>query len=184
MPGGTDMLVFETSKLLLEPLNQSEWENYLEHLDMYNEYYFQYGYEDKDELLPFIQTPGDMGIYYTIKKSGTNEMVGYVGITPELDELPYDNLEIYIFNEYRREGYAYEALSVIIDEYLRGRLTERIPQEIVAETLYENKPTIYLLEKLGFVKEAFGLRISLDNGGEGLQPMGIRRYVRRYENIN
>ena len=43
MPGGTDMLVFETSKLLLEPLNQSEWENYLEHLDMYNEYYFQYG---------------------------------------------------------------------------------------------------------------------------------------------
>lgn len=177
------MLVFETSNILLEPLNQDEWVNYLVHLNMSNEHYFQYGYEDKEELFELIQTPVDIGIYYTIKKTGTDEMVGYVAITPELEGTPYNNIEFYIFREYRREGYAYEAILVMIDEYFKGSLTERIPYEVVAETIIENQPSIALLEKLGFVREAIGFNVSLDENNNISAHTGLRRYVIKYEDF-
>ena len=177
------MIVFESSKVLLEPLNQDEWVNYLVHLNMSNEHYFQYGYEDKEELFELIQTPVEIGIYYTIKKAGTDEMVGYVAITPELEGTPYNNLEFYIFQEYRREGYAYEAILVMIDEYFKGSFTGKIPCEVVAETLIENKPSIALLEKLGFVKEAVGFKVLLDENNNLSPYMGLRRFVLKHEDF-
>lgn len=177
------MIVFESSKVLLEPLNQDEWVNYLVHLNMSNEHYFQYGYEDKEELFELIQTPVEVGIYYTIKKAGTDEMVGYVAITPEIEGEPYNNLEVHIFQEYRREGYAYEAILVMIDEYFKGSLTERIPCEVVAETIIENQPSIALLEKLGFVREAIGFRVSFDENNNISAHTGLRRYVLKYEDF-
>ena len=177
------MIVFESSKVLLEPLNEDEWVNYLVHLNMSNEHYFQYGYEDKEELFELIQTPVEVGIYYTIKKAGTDEMVGYVAITPELEGNPYNNLEFYIFQEYRREGYAYEAILVMLDEYFSGSLTEKIPCEVIAEALIENKLSIALLEKLGFAREALGVSVSLDENNHLSSHRGLRRYVLKYEDF-
>lgn len=173
------MLVFETERLLLEPLSQSDWDNYLVHLNMSDEYYFQYGYEDKEELLELIQEPDPGVVYYSVKNRASEEMIGYVGITPEVDEYPDNNLEFYIFEEFRRKGYSFEAIHVFIDEYLKGNITKNIPQEVVAETLIENKPAIELLKKLGFVDEAIGLKISMEESVDKSTVIGIRRYIFR-----
>lgn len=143
-----------TERLFLRPICDDDWKNYISHVIAANEIYIQYGSEPTDDLIEYIQNPTPNVIYYSVIEENGRTMIGYIGI------MEYnDNIEFYIFKEFRRNGYAAEALYAFIKAYLDGDITGSEHWEITAETLYENTPSVQLLEKLGFQREAIGFRI-------------------------
>ena len=54
------------------------------------------------------------GSYYSIFEKTTNNMIGYVAIT--FHELWQEEIEFYIYKDFRRKGYAYEACSEYIQK--------------------------------------------------------------------
>lgn len=92
--------------------------------------------------------------YFAIMEKETNTIVGYLGISQGLD---YWEHEIYIFQEYRRRGYAFETLQAILNALFAGSLQlsseAEPPVTIGASVRVENIPSQKLLTKLGFSKE-------------------------------
>lgn len=95
---------------------------------------------------------------FTVNQSGfynifdrENNLVGYVGVHRE--EPDYE-VEIYIFAQYRRRGFATETLSAIIGAAFSGKI-EAITEDfekIVSSVRKENLPSRAMMEKFGFVK--------------------------------
>ena len=157
-------------KTRIAPMNGEDWKNYVAHVTGADEIYFQYGEEASDELIGCIREPTEGVLYYSIISKDTNAMTGYVGIT-----LENSNVEFYIFKEYRRRGYASEALAGFINAYMDGEITGKAEESVIAETLSVNAASIGLLEKLGFQKQAIGFRVNFE---EGDHPMAfLRRYI-------
>lgn len=100
-------------------------------------------------------TPGV--VYYSILLKDTKEMIGYVGVTSERNEI-----EIYIFKEFRRRSYGNTVLKAFSDMYLNGAITGKEEMEVVAIALFDNDPAIKLLEKAGFTKRLMGFQIAFD----------------------
>ncbi len=93
-------------------------------------------------------------------------MVGHIGIKPYDDEQVCGNLEFHVFEEFRRNHYCTEALTVFIDAIFAGMFTPASGETIVADTMKENEPSWMLLESLGFERISWGARVSLAEGGE------------------
>ena len=161
----------EHTALEFYAMDQVCWERYVEHVQDPDEFYYQYCMEQTPELLDLIQdmTPGV--IYYSVLLKDTKEMVGYVGIAPDSDDI-----EIYVFKEYRRRSYGYTVLKAFSDLYLNGTITGKEEKEVVAVTLFDNDPAIKLLEKVGFKKRATGFRVDL-SGDEERTSACICEYV-------
>ena len=85
----------------------------------------------------------------------TGETVGYIGVYEE-----EDNLEFYVFREYRRRLYCSEAVGAFIKAYLSGVLTGTLHDRVIAETLWENGPAAEMLKRVGFVSDAVGFKLS------------------------
>ena len=95
---------------------------------------------------------------FTVKQNGfynifdrENNLVGYVGVHRE--ESDYE-VEIYIFAQYRRRGFATETLTAIIGAAFSGEI-ETITEDfekIVSSVRKENQPSRAMMEKFGFVK--------------------------------
>lgn len=158
-----------TDRLILRPSNDDrDLENYLSHLKAADEFYYQYGEEYSDELYNMIDFHSSGVIYYSVFLKEQNIMVGYVGV------LPYQNsnageIEFYIFKEYRRNHYASEALTALIEWFMSAELNNKSEKKIVAETLSENEISCKLLEHIGFDKSAMGIRFTkslADNDGQ------------------
>ena len=92
--------------------------------------------------------------YFAIIENEGNAIVGYLGFSQGLD---YWEPEIYIFQEYRRRGYAFEALQATLTAILDGSLQlsseAEPPVTIGASVRVENIPSQKLLTKLGFSRE-------------------------------
>lgn len=84
-----------------------------------------------------------------LKESG--KVIGHIGL--EADALRYRvesvSLDYYLGEEYARKGYMCEALARVIDFLFR----EQGAEVICARSFVENRASIRLLEKLGFVRE-------------------------------
>lgn len=161
-----------TERLVLRPVTESDWRKYISHVINDNEVYVQYGYEPEPSLIEYIQNPTPEVIYYSIFLKDTNEMVGYIGIT-EMN----DNLEFYTFKEHRNNHYCSEALNVFMEMYLNGEMTGAAHESIIGETIHENEASIHVLEKAGFVKEAWGMRVNLSESNvKNFDATGILRY--------
>lgn len=161
-----------TERLILRPISGVDWKNYISHIINDNEIYVQYGYEPEPSLIEYIQNPTPEVIYYSIFLKDTNEMVGYIGIT-EMN----DNLEFYTFKEHRNNHYCSEALAVFMEMYLSGEMTGSTHENIIGETIHENEASVHVLEKAGFVREAWGMRVNLSaNDVKDFNATGILRY--------
>ena len=161
-----------TERLILRPITDEDWKNYVAHVINDNEIYVQYGCEPEPSLIEYIQNPTPEVIYFSIILKDTNEMVGYIGITET-----NDNLEFYTFKEHRNNHYCSEALNVFMQNYLSGAMTGASHESIIGETIHENEASIHVLEKAGFVKEAWGVRLNLDESNEDdFNAIGILRY--------
>ena len=86
------------NNIILRLADEADWENYVRHLLEADEFYVQYGMEPTSELIEMIQNMNPDVIYYSIILKDTGDMAGYVGITPD-----NNNLEFYVFKEYRAE---------------------------------------------------------------------------------
>ena len=175
-----------TDRLILRQSNDDrDLENYLSHLKTANEFYFQYGKEYSDELYNMIDFHSSGVIYYSVYFKEQDIMVGYVGV------LPYrvDNageIEFYIFKEYRRNHYASEALTALMEWYLSAELNNKSAKKIVAETLTENEVSCKLLEQIGFEREAAKIQFtkSLADIDQFTPPFGIGMVVYEFTKGN
>lgn len=147
----------EHTELEFQVMDHVCWKRYVEHVQDPDEFYYQYCMEQTQELLSLIQDMTSGVIYYSVLLKETKEMVGYVGIASGSNEI-----EVYVFKEYRRRSYGYTVLKTFSDLYLRGTITGKEENEVIAVTLFENDPAIKLLEKAGFEKRATGFRVDFD----------------------
>lgn len=87
---------------------------------------------------------------YVIVLKSTNEVIGTLNVSTD-DSRAVSSKEIgyAISPKHQRNGYAYEAISAIINLLLKELLFDMV----VAGVLPENTPSIKLLEKLGFSNE-------------------------------
>ena len=163
-----------TDRLILREISDEEWDNYYNHVTEADEIFVQYGHEPDEKLLEFIQSPTPDVFYYSIVLKETEKMVGYIGI-PEWN----NSIEYYIFTEYRRQGFALEALKRFIDAYLDGDITGKKEESVTAEVVSDNEASERLLEKAGFVRLGMGCSIGYrDEAETGIESTA--RYS-RYE---
>ncbi len=165
---------FYTDRLILREINDEEWDNYYNHVTEADEIFVQYGREPDEKLLEFIKYPTPDVIYYSIILKDTDEMVGYIGI-PEYS----NSIEYYIFTEYRRNGYAYEALTAFVDAYLDGLITPDNKDSVTAEVVFDNEASDRLLKKAGFVR--LGMGCSFGWKDESKTEIEATTWYSRYE---
>lgn len=155
----------------LRSMTDADWSNYVLHVTGAGELFMQYGCEPTEEWIACIQTMTPDVIYYAVYLNEKNVMVGYVGVTPETG-----NLEFYIFREYRKMGIGTAAVHLFIRLWFSGGITGEWETKIEAETLSQNLASIRLLEKLGFQKEAVGLRMLSSEEGAQCPAIGLCAY--------
>ncbi len=100
---------------------------------------------------------------YAVCLRQTGQMIGYVGLMPELMDASA-NLEFYFFKEHRRQGFATEAIRAFIAQFRSGALFGFNGKTVIAEVVCENDPSKKLIEKLGFTKTAVGCRMRGTDG--------------------
>ena len=96
--------------------------------------------------------------FFSIYERETGAYIGYLGLFEHGEQW---ELEIYIFQQYRNQGYGTEALYGILFSFFAGLLSidksdriERIqPEEIEATVRKENMASCRMLEKIGFRKD-------------------------------
>ena len=155
----------------LRNMTDADWSNYVLHIVKADELFTQYGCEPTEELIECINTMTPNVIYYSVYLKQKNIMVGYVGVTPETN-----NLEFYIFKEFRKSGIGTDAVNLLISLWFSGQITGDRETRIKAETLSQNLASVRLLEKLGFQKESVGLRMILSED-TSYQTISLYSYV-------
>ena len=144
---------FKTDRLELRQMTPEEWQDFLDHVIAADECFLTFGSEKSDELLEEIKKPFyAQVVYYTIHLPKTDQMIGYVGYNVAIAHIEY-----YIFKDYRRLGYAYEAVASLMDKLLDGSLLGDPVGEIRAWIVLNNMPSEQLLLKLGFHETGLGL---------------------------
>ena len=158
-------------KIELRNMTGVDWSNYVQHVVKADELFTQYGCEPTEELIECINTMTPNVISYSVYMIQKNIMVGYIGVTPKTS-----NLEFYIFQEFRKMGIGTDALNLLIWLWFTGQITGDREAKIEAETLSQNLASVRLLEKLGFQKEAVGLRMILSEDAS-YQTISLYSYV-------
>lgn len=178
--------IFTERLELLPSEDERDLESFTSDLLLTDDFYFQYGVPYSDELLRAIDFHSSGVIYYSVFLKGTRTMVGYVGVLLDEDDSAYGEIEFYIFRDFRRQGFCKEALTAFTDAFFTGALTGVKGKQAIAETLTKNEAVIKLLENMGFEREAWGMRLSLSEGGEidrDNTVLGLYRYILNSEAI-
>lgn len=145
----------KTERLILHEMTAADWAEYVAHVTEADELFVQYGIEPDERLIEFIKEPTIGVLYRSIALRDTGETVGYIGVYEE-----EDNLEFYVFREYRRRHYCAEEVGAFIKAYLSGVLTGTRHDRVIAETLWKNGPAAEMLKKAGFMSDAVGFKLS------------------------
>lgn len=158
--------------------DERDLDKYVTDLLLTRDFYFQYGVPYSDELVNAIDFHSSGVLYYSLFLRDTKTMVGYVGLLPDEDDPGRGEIEYYVFRDHRRQGYAKEALVALIRRFFSGALTGTRGERVEAETHSDNNASRELLERLGFTKEASGMRLSLDEDGgiDAKRSIGLCRY--------
>ncbi len=143
--------VISTERLILKPTldDIDKTEEILSQIIAADEFEFYFGI-DNSEINRKQFSVYKKGFYNIFDRE--NNLVGYVGVHRE--ETDYE-VEIYIFAQYRRRGFAKETLSAIIDAAFSGEI-EAITEDfeaIVSSVREENLPSRAMMESIGFGEE-------------------------------
>ena len=153
----------ETNRLILRPFEENDYDDLYEFLSQLDNDEFEgypgINYENGKEHLAYRIGSGE---FFAIELKGTRKIIGniYCG------KRDFESREVgYIVNKnYQRLGYASEALSAVIKEFLHNG-THRIYAECDPRNICSWK----LLEKVGMKREAFfhkNIYFHKDNNGK------------------
>lgn len=157
---------FETERLYLVPCVKQYCNMLIEYfrthrddlLILYNRAFSEKNIQNIKEM---YATDDDNLIRFSILDKSTENMVGCVGVM-FVGKVAY--IEYMIFEEYRRAGYAFEAVSALIFRLFNGDIyryinsvykgkferTKAVPDVIKAEICRGNTPSENLVKRLGF----------------------------------
>ena len=144
------MIYIETNRLLLRNVNAKDAD--IMHDYRNNEICARYQRgqtKDYDGIVALVERRKDDVIsvdapfFVAVALKNTNEMVGEIVVMPEAGTISLG----YTFSyKHHRKGYAFEALTVLIN-----MLHERYPEwDFISFTEPENEPSMALLKKLGY----------------------------------
>lgn len=164
--GGSADEMMETERLVLLPSsNARDLETYHEHLTTEGDFYYQYGFDMTDDILPKCDFESNGVVCYTLFLKATGEMTGYVGLGDRGEGTA--NLEFHIFKDHRNKGYCKEAAARYLEAYFNGELSTISGDRVVAETFFENEASKAVLLSLGFKSEGIGFRLPSDENENG-----------------
>lgn len=166
------MKTYKTERMVLRLGTREDYDKYIAHVVEADEIFVQYGYEPTEEILEAIREPYAGTMLFSMISKTDGDMLGYIGITEELD-----NLEFYTFPDYRNQGYCTEAVKVLLQAYLCGDLTGTPHDQVYGETIDVNEASMRVLEKCGFEKKAVGMSVSIDDNGNHFGQHFYHRYV-------
>lgn len=173
--GNADEMM-ETERLVLLPsANVRDLEEYHEHLTTEGDFYFQYGFEMTDEILPQCDLESNGVVCYTIFIKTTGEMIGYVGLGNRGEDTA--NIEFYIFKDHRNKGYCKEAAARYLEAYFNGEMEIVSGDRVEAETFFENESAKAVLLSLGFRSDGIGLRMFSDENERDRTGEAVVSYV-------
>ncbi len=146
--GGEGIQMIRTARLLLRPFTEADYDDLFEFLSQLESDEFE-GYPGitYENGKKHLQDRVGSEEYYAVELAETGKVIGsiYCG------KRDFEAREIgYIINgQYRRKGYALEALSAIVENVFREGA-----HRVYAECDPQNSPSWSLLEKLGMRREA------------------------------
>lgn len=104
---------------------------------------------DRNQMESFVFTMVQNQNAWVITEKDSNECIGYVSFDVPYQELRIGEIGYVIGEKWQGKGYAYEAIKRMITEYLsKDKL-----YLIEAKCNIDNKHSINLLEKIGFIKD-------------------------------
>ena len=146
----------ETERLLLRPLSDEEWIVVVDHVFEASESLIQFGIDVDTFRKEMVEEPyREDVVYFAVVLGVRDDLIGYVGFTPRSN-----NLEFYVFYEYRREGYAYEAICAFVKAITEGTITGKPQTKIVTQVISDNTACIELMKKLRFSECGCGFDIT------------------------
>lgn len=166
-------LSFKTKRLIVRPLQKSDylgWKAaYLEALPRQNEFDESLLNKSKGKYSEFLKL---YRLFETYKKQGViyqlfafdkknNQLIGstqYASI--QRYNIQKSHLGYWIFNNYWRQGYGYELANGMIEHAFHKIKLHRLEAEIMPN----NKPSIYLLKKLGMKRDGIRKKTAYVNG--------------------
>lgn len=144
-------VAFTTERLEIRKMTCDEWELFVDNVVFADECLFMFAHEKCEKLLDAIREPiFNNGLNYSIYLPDEDRMIGFMSFCTSEKHMDYNSIAYYIFEAYRRQGYAYEAVSALIEKLLDGTLLGRPTDEILAWVVWNNNSSMKLMEKLGF----------------------------------
>jgi len=158
--------LIKTLRLVLQPYDENldrEYNNYfLKHKDEYEKFY---GVEYSKDSVNRSTHPKDGQLYFAILLKQNREFIGSIALS-EINSAKC-NIEYFIKPEYRKNGYAFEAVGEILKQLFKNKLVRL--KETIKYSVYKkikinkncvsarvdinNISSTKLLEKLGFKKD-------------------------------
>ena len=127
----------ESSKLLLKSYNEDLNNKYQDFFsNNHNEYELFYGKEFDDYELRRCCNQAFRPLGFAIIDKANNEFVGSIALELMRSDCLY-NIEYYILPKYRKNGYAYEAVTILIEAAKNNKLKKL--EETIKEGVYEVK---------------------------------------------
>ena len=149
--GTSKLASFETERLKLRLMTKDEWSIFVDRVIKADEVNYTFACDPDETFFKFVtKTNFGNSIDYSIFLQDTDEMIGYIGFCVDAEHPDNNNLSYYIFKEHRRNGYAYEVVTALIDKIMNGDIVDKKIDVILAWVLVTNKPSANLLEKIGF----------------------------------
>lgn len=144
-------VAFATERLEIRNMTRDEWQLFVDNVVFADECLFMFAHEKDEKLLEAIKEPNfDKGLDYSIYLPDEDRMIGFMSFCTSKTHMDHNCIAFYIFEEYRRQGYAYEAVSALIEKLLDGTILGKPAKKILAWVVWGNNPSKKLVEKLGF----------------------------------
>lgn len=165
-----------TERLILSntvSVEKGRWytERFIEKLESDNEFEAYYGVKCCNEVKKGINLNRSLFfmIHLNCSEHKENKWIGYIGLTVD-DYSEVCEIEFYIFKEYRRNGYATEAVTALTNELFsqklsmeddKGEVISLQKRKVIASITVDNTISRTLMGKCGFKENEDGSYVDL-----------------------
>lgn len=159
-----------TDRLFIRPIREADWpdlKRIVRDFDAspYAPYDCAFPESDSD-LRAAAEAFAGSGSFYVAVLPETGEIIGYVSLWPNDGAL---SLGYCFHSAHHGHGYGYEACSALLDAYVQKGF-----RKFVCGTALLNKPSMRLIQKLGFIAESCEeLSFRKDESGNDIRFTGV-----------
>lgn len=169
-----NIMPVETSRLILRKFSLKDENDVFEILSDEDTTMSDSGthaFKSKDESFKKLLDVFQQQLRYSIVLKDSNKVIGQINLTEADRAVETYEIGFLVNKDYRRKGYAYEAVSALIDEYFRSNKAEMF----IAGHFPFNIQSERLLTKLQFIKEGI-MKNAYYHGDDEI--MDLIRYYR------